>query len=139
MIPGVGVRGGGGLQLLAVRGNTTARSVAFFLYFFLPCFFPFLLPSSSVSVNQVRQKKAKKKNVHLFCKETTTALFSNFGRKVLTTTEAGLAGSEEKCVEQRGEVGGHTRGLATDISWKLLDDVSAHQRTATAIVGLFGK
>lgn len=36
-------------------------------------------------------------------------------------------------------MGGHTRGLATDISWKLLDDVSAHQRTAKAIVGLFGR
>ncbi|MEQ2205771.1 hypothetical protein XENOCAPTIV_013267 [Xenoophorus captivus] len=107
MIPGVGVRGGGGLQLLAVMGNTTARSVAFFLYFFPPCFFPFLLPSSSVSVNQVRQKKTKKKNVHLSCKETTTALFSNFGRKALTTTEAGLAGSRgEVCRAEGG--GGRT-------------------------------
>lgn len=35
--------------------------------------------------------------------------------------------------------GGSTKGLATDISWKLLDDVSAHQRTATAIVLLIGR
>lgn len=37
-----------------------------------------------------------------------------------------------------GRGGRHTKGPATDISWKLLDDVSAHQRTATAIVGLIG-
>lgn len=35
--------------------------------------------------------------------------------------------------------GGCTRGVATDISWRLLDDVSAHQRTTTAIVGPIGK
>ena len=53
------------------------------------------------------------------------------------------------CGEEEGRVcvwgggcgggGGHTKGLATDISWKLLDDVSAHQRTAPAIVGLIAK
>lgn len=35
--------------------------------------------------------------------------------------------------------GGHTKGLTTDISWKLLGDVSAHQRTAPAIVELLGR
>lgn len=31
---------------------------------------------------------------------------------------------------------GHTKGLAADISWKLLDEVYKHQETATAIVML---
>lgn len=42
--PGVGVRGG--LQLLAVRGNTTAHCVAFFSLSFLLVVFFFALPSS---------------------------------------------------------------------------------------------
>lgn len=43
------------------------------------------------------------------------------------------------CGEEGFGGGAHTKRVTTDISWKLLDDVSVHQRTATAIVGLIGK
>lgn len=114
------------------RHNTHYSCIGFFLPSTLLFFSPFT--SLSVGVKRVKQKKIEKQASISPARRQQQPLF------YLPSEGPDDSSGQAQWMKRRSVWGGgggrHTKGLATDISWKLLDDVSAHQRTATAIVGL---
>lgn len=137
---GVSVGGIGGVVVVVVFGSVVERHSTQCSFLSSTLLFSFLsapFTSPSLSVKRVRQEEKKRRGGNRrpsLLRGDNNSLFFISRQRALTTAVA----RRRRWGVVVGRAG-HTKGLATDISWKLLDDVSAHQRTATAIVGLIGR
>jgi len=128
------VGGGGVIRGVLERHSAQCSSLSFLHIVFFPLSSPFTSPS----VRLKRERKKRKKQASISpARRQQQPLFYLLSEG--PDDSSGQAHWMKRRSVWGGEGGGHTKGLATDISWKLLYDVSAHQRTATAIVGLVGR